>query len=303
MKIVNVIGGLGNQMFQCAFALALQNAYKDESVYIDIHHYKNPYPKIFRGNNFYHNGFEVSKLFPNFKLPIATAGQIWKVSYYIPNYFISRVVRRFFPIRHNEYIQSYKDAYLYKGEALMLKNKEYFEGYWLSPMFFDFCKDVILDAFTFKPFTTKENKDYAKILATKSSVTIHIRRGDYLNGANVQNICTLWYYRKAILKVRECIENPEFFIFSNDQEWCMENLKDEFGDAPVHFVTNNKGNECYRDMQLMSLARCNILANSSFSWWGAYLNKRKDQIVYVPDKWVNDQDDRDAYVDNWIKII
>ena len=82
----------------------------------------------------------------------------------------------------------------------------------------------------------------------------------------------------------------------------MMNLKDHFGDSVVHFVNNNRGNESYRDMQLMSIARCNILANSSFSWWGAYLNKRIDQIVYVPKRWVNNLDDRDAYADNWIKI-
>lgn len=82
----------------------------------------------------------------------------------------------------------------------------------------------------------------------------------------------------------------------------MQNLQDLLDKAEVHFVTNNKGNESYRDMQLMSLARCNILANSSFSWWGAYLNSRKDKIVYVPKKWVNNLDDKDAYADEWIKI-
>lgn len=302
MRIVNVIGGLGNQMFQCAFAIALKNAFDNDEVYIDTHHYKNPYPKTFRGNNFYHNGYEVSKLFPTFNIPIATPSQILKCSYYIPNYFISRIARKFLPVRKTEYLQSYKDAYIFNEEPFLLQNINYYEGYWLSPKFFNGCKEKVLEAFEFMPFTTKKNEEIANKLSRDNSVTIHIRRGDYLNGDNVTGICTLDYYKDAISRVREIVDNPVFFIFSNDQEWCIKNLKEQFGQSPVHFVTNNKGSESYRDMQLMSLARCNILANSSFSWWGAYLNKRNDQIVYAPKKWVNNQDDRDACVDNWIKI-
>lgn len=302
MKIVNIIGGLGNQMFQCAFALALKEKYSNDEVYIDVHHYKNPFPKTYKGNNFYHNGYEVSNLFPNFNLPIAKPKHIIPYSYYIPNYFLSRIVRKFFPVRTTEYIQSYKDSYKFDNDVFTLTEKCYYEGYWLSPKYFDFCKNRIIKAFEFKPFTSQENEKYADILSQLNSVTIHIRRGDYLNGDNVAGICTLDYYKAAILKARSIIKDPVFFVFSNDQKWCMENLQEVFGESPVNFVVNNTGTESYRDMQLMSLARCNILANSSFSWWGAYLNKRNDQIVYVPSKWVNDQDDKDAYIDNWIKI-
>lgn len=302
MKIVNVIGGLGNQMFQCAFAIALQEVFSQELILIDTHHYKNPFPKNFNGNNYYHNGFEVSKIFIKYPIKEASSKQIRKVSRYIPNYFLSRIVRRFFPQKSCEYVQHYLDAYLYDYNVLTDKSKEYYEGYWLSPKYFDFCRDKVITAFDFQPFTTPQNIEYAKILKNDNTVTIHIRRGDYVNASSFKDICTLEYYQDAISNVRKQIENPEFFVFSNDQEWCMMNLKDHFGDAIVHFVNNNRGNESYRDMQLMSMARCNILANSSFSWWGAYLNKRKDQIVYVPKRWVNNLDDRDAYADNWIKI-
>ena len=82
----------------------------------------------------------------------------------------------------------------------------------------------------------------------------------------------------------------------------MEKLKGEFGEAEVFFVSHNKGTESYRDMQLMSIARCTILANSSFSWWGAYLNQREDHITLCPNKWHNTMDYNDHYVDGWIKI-
>ena len=158
MKIVNVIGGLGNQMFQCAFAIALKELYKDKEVFIDTHHYKNPYPKTYRGNNFYHNGFEVSELFPNFNVPRASACQIIRVSYYVPNYFLSRIVRKFLPTRKSEYIQGYKEAYVYDESAFADEKKQYFEGYWLTPRYFNSCVEKIQDAFTFKPFNTQENK-------------------------------------------------------------------------------------------------------------------------------------------------
>jgi hypothetical protein len=82
----------------------------------------------------------------------------------------------------------------------------------------------------------------------------------------------------------------------------MENLKGELGDAEVRFISHNKGTNSYRDMQLMSLARCTILANSSFSWWGAYLNKRKNHITFCPEKWHNTMAYNDHYVDGWIKV-
>ena len=302
MKVVNVIGGLGNQMFQCAFAIALQDAFKHEDVLIDIHHYKYPYPKSFNGNNYYHNGFEVTKIFNKFPLREASPKQVREVSRYIPNYFLSRIARKILPQKSCEYIQHYLNAYLYDHNVLTDKSKSYFEGYWLSPKYFDFCKNKIIEAFAFQPFSTEQNLAYAELLCKDNSVTIHIRRGDYVKASSFKDICTLDYYRKAISEVRIKIVEPEFFIFSNDQDWCMANLKDEFGDAVVHFVNNNHGSESYRDMQLMSMARCNILANSSFSWWGAYLNNRKDKMVYVPKKWVNNLDDRDAYADNWKKI-
>lgn len=116
-----------------------------------------------------------------------------------------------------------------------------------------------------------------------------------------KNICSLDYYKKAINEAKSKVQNPAFFIFSNDQNWCREKLSEVLGDDESYFVNNNTGKNSYRDMQLMSLARCNILANSSFSWWGAYLNQRADQVVLAPNKWVNIPCS-DVYCKNWILI-
>lgn len=301
MKIVNVIGGLGNQMFQYALAIALKRKYPEDEIKIDTQLYRLLIVKKYRGNNFYHNGFEIQKVFSNANLPIASCLDIMKVSYYIPNYILNKATRRVLCHRKTELIQSYKESYIFNSKVLD-SSACYFAGYWMSPFYFDFCREDILETFSFSEFDSDDNRKWASMLVLNNSVTIHVRRGDYIGAENFKDICTLAYYKNAIKEVRKYVAEPEFFVFSNDQKWCMENLKDEFGDSTVYFVSNNKGVQSYRDMQLMSLARCNILANSSFSWWGAYLNQREDHIVFCPEKWVNNLKCEDIILKEWIKI-
>lgn len=301
MKIVNIIGGLGNQMFQYAFAVALKKQNPEESVKIDTQLFRFPLIRKFKGNNFYHNGFEIQKIFPNAQIAIATFCDLVKNSYYIPNYILYKSVRRLLHYRKSEFLQTYKEAYIYDPTALT-NSASYYEGYWMSPSYFESCRRDILDAFTFRDFDTDENAKWQSLLMLDNSVTIHVRRGDYVGAESFKDICTLTYYRNAIREVKRYIASPAFYVFSNDQEWCMNNLGDAFGDSNVSFVSNNKGNQSYRDMQLMSLARCNILANSSFSWWGAYLNQREDHIVFCPEKWVNNLKCDDILLKEWIII-
>lgn len=301
MKIVNIIGGLGNQMFQYAFAVALKHENANEEVYVDTQHYKNAFIKSYHGNNFYHNGYEVEKVFPNASIKQASPWNLMKVSYYIPNQVFARAVRRLLPKRKTEFVADLQ-PYVFIPEAMSVGGNCYFDGYWMSPKYYTSCRNEILKEFKFRPFDTKENIELASLMHKDNSITIHIRRGDYVGSNTLGGICTLTYYRNAIHEARKIISEPVFFVFSNDPEWCIENLKEEFGNSDVHFVTNNKGTESYRDMQLMSIARCTILANSSFSWWGAYLNQREDHITYCPNKWHNTMEYKDHYVDGWIKI-
>lgn len=299
MRIVNIKGGLGNQMFQYAFAVALKHAYPNEKIGLDTQLYHNSFIKEFRGNNFYHNGFELKRIFLNLDIPIASWREIAKVSYYIPNYILSQAARKILPKRKTEYLQSGKDAYIYDKDVLRAFKLKYFDGYWNSPLFFDAYKDEIIKSFTFQPFDTKENLGFEDKILRDNSVTLHVRRGDYLNIPIYQGICTLDYYKEAINTVLKFINSPVFFIFSNDPDWCVTNLKELFHGLELHIVSNNIGDYSFRDMQLMSLARCNIIANSSFSWWGAYLNSRKDHITIAPNKWVNLPCDK-IYPQEWL---
>ena len=301
MKIVNIIGGLGNQMFQYSLAVVLENIYSDEVVKIDTQLYRFPLVKKFKGNNFYHNGYEISRIFPNANLPLASCVDLMRNSFFFPNYILNKAIRRLVGHRKTELVQNYKHAYVYESSVLESKCS-YYDGYWMNPAYFDDYRDAVWETFTFKEFTSNENVKWASMLSSDSSVTLHVRRGDYVGGSTFKDICTLAYYRNAINEARKYIEEPVFYVFSNDQGWCLENLKNEFGDSEVHFIGNNKGDESYRDMQLMTLARCNILANSSFSWWGAYLNKRHDHLTFCPERWVNNLECDGICLNDWKKI-
>lgn len=293
MKIVNIIGGLGNQMFQYAFALRLKHENPSEEVKLDISHF---------GGYGLHNGFELRSVFPSAMLPIATAKDLQRVTWHVPNYKLSRIVRHIFPLRKTEYVQSADACYQFDEKAILQSGNRYYEGYWQSPCFFDKCRGMVLSEFSFRPFDTDQNRYFSSRLVQDNSIAIHVRRGDYVNHPIYKDICTLDYYRKAIVEAKKVINDPEYFVFSNDVQWCKDNLNDLFGKSKVNFVSNNKGTESYRDMQLMSQAECLILANSSFSWWSAYLSSRNDQVVFAPNRWANGFDDADLFPKEWIKI-
>ena len=141
------------------------------------------------------------------------------------------------------------------------------------------------------------------LLETKDSVSIHVRRGDYLKSRLYKNICEVDYYRNAIIKAKEIVgKEAHFYFFSNDIEWCTNHLSDLIDDNHFHKVDWNTGANSYKDMLLMSGCRVNIIANSSFSWWSAYLNQREDKIVIAPKKWINKKILNPIQLPEWIKL-
>lgn len=294
MKIVNIIGGLGNQMFQYAFALKLKTLF-EEDVYIDIQHFNASIFKSFKSHNL-HNGYELDRLFYGKTLKEAKPGKIWRVSHYIPNYWISRAIRKYFPSRKSEVIEKLK--FQYDPTILEIKGSKYYEGYWQSPLYFDDIRSLVVEEFRF-PKMDEVNQNIANNMNSSNSVSLHVRRGDYINNPGWGGICTLDYYRKAIEIALGEIENPVFYIFSNDIEWCKENLSSFILDASVIYINHNKGNESYKDMQLMTFARCCIIANSSFSWWGAWLNNRDNKLIIAPKRWTNTVDKTNVYPQDW----
>lgn len=298
MKIVNITGGLGNQMFQYAFAISLKIAYPNEGVFIDTSHYHTLFFKRFRGINL-HNGYEIGKLFPKADLPVAGFRDLVKVTYYIPNYVLSRIGRKMLPQRKTEFIPSYSENYIFLHDAFVSEDR-YYEGFWQCFKYYMRIKDTLREIYS-HPAPNQYNRMLIDGISTGNSVGIHIRRGDYLAQPVYKNICNIEYYKKSIEKILSDELPHSFYIFSNDMEWCIENIKPLVKDNEIVFVTDNKGKDSYWDMFLMTYCKDLIIANSSFSWWGAFLNTQKGNI-YAPARWLNGDYEIDLYDDTWIRI-
>lgn len=287
MKIVRIDGGLGNQMFCYAFALALQQS-SGEEVLVDTHRYTY-FPN--------HQGYELSKVFGVNALE-ATPQQLWKVTYPAYSLVASRIFQRF-PHRKSEIVEVYEKCYPNLIEEC---RDGYYIGNWQWYKYFDKIRPLLLNVFSFKPELDSPNKVLVnKIKEADNYVSIHIRRGDYLWTPSYCGICTLDFYVRAINKARDLVKGKvHFLIFSNDMDWCRENILPLLKGDEAILVDWNIGENSYKDMQLMNLCRGNIIANSSFSWWGAYLNNRDDKFVVAPDKWINRPLEYRIQCDEWI---
>jgi hypothetical protein len=160
-------------------------------------------------------------------------------------------------------------------------------GYWQSEKYFCDIRDVLLREFSVKLPMSGINRELAERVQTQNSVSIHVRRGDYVSNLKTHathGLCGLDYYQRCVDTLRKKVRDPLFFIFSDDPEWTEKNLTIPL---PTTYVVHNGVEEGYEDMRLMSLCRHNIIANSSLSWWGAWLNANPEKIVFAPKKWFN----------------
>ena len=276
MKIVNITGGLGNQIFQYAFAVALKLRCPNEAGLLDIQHYKSVFFKKFKGINL-HNGYEISQVFPAASMPIASPWQLLKISYWIPNYVLSRIGRKLLPFRKTEHVPPYSMNYSYDEKALNMKGNCYYEGYWQCYRYFADIKAELMMAFA-QPEPDAYNANMIREIEVCNSVGIHVRRGDYLAEPEFRGICEGTYYQKAIKEILADGKQHSFYVFSNDMQWCKENLCPLTEGHKMVFVTENKGKDSCWDMFLMTHCKDLIIANSSFSWWGAFLHKNVARV-------------------------
>ncbi len=289
MKIVNIIGGLGNQMFIYAMYLALKEAHPTEDILLCRRSY-NGYPL--------HNGYELDRLF-GVDAPEASLLQLARVAYPFVNYKTWQIISHIFPKRKSMAIGTTEIPFSYR--EVERNDNVFYDGYWQNEKNFISARNKILTSFTFPEFNDDKNIELSRNLISKRSVSCHIRRGDYLKEP-IMCVCTPDYYTNAIKKIDDMV-NPELYcIFSDDIEWCKDTLKSQIVGKEVVFVDWNNGCDSFRDMQLMSLCHYNIIANSSFSWWGAWLNNHEDRIVIAPSTWKNKALVNDPIPDNWIRI-
>lgn len=290
MKIVKILGGLGNQMFQYAFFMTMKKAFPDEPVTIDL--------SCFHGYPL-HNGFELNRIF-SLNYTKASFSDIAKVAYPYSNYRLWQIGKYILPKRKSMYIEN--DHLIYDKSVFKSSKYEYFDGYWQNLNYFSTIEENIKKTFIFRPFEDSENLKNKKIIQEKQSASIHIRRGDYLKNSIYQNICNIEYYQKALQILRDRTSTDVFFVFSDNEEWCKFNIFPLLEHKKVIFIDYNRGIYSYRDMQLMSLCNHNIIANSSFSWWAAWLNSHSDKTVIAPRKWINRETTSMQFPKEWIVI-
>lgn len=289
MKIVKILGGLGNQMFQYALFLSLKERFPHEQVMIDTSCFRN-YPL--------HNGFEVDRIFAQ-KAPVASWRNILKVAYPYPNYRFWKIGKYILPKRKTMCVE--RKNFSFDAAVLTRKGDCYYDGYWQHEEYFCDMKETIWEAFSFPEPVDWRNKEIGALLQASDSVSLHVRRGDYVNHPLFRGICDLDYYKRAIHYMEERVNPQLYCVFSNDMAWCESHLRALLPGKEVVYVDWNKGAESYVDMRLMSLCRHNIIANSSFSWWGAWLNRNPQKVVVAPERWMNSPIE-DPVSDKWIKL-
>lgn len=269
MKIIRFLGGLGNQMFQYALYRALQKRSID--VKADISLYKN---------YTLHNGLELEQIF-DIKLNQATD---WQVQLRDPSNtkWIVRKIRRILGLK-NSYHEE-KTPYAFDSSMLQGNEPGLYWGYWQNPTYFQEIEEEIKADFSFVKPLDRQNQEAMDRIRNSNSISIHIRRGDYLTDTLLGGVCETEYYLKAIQQMQALVSLPKYFVFSDDISWCKENLNL----TDCEFISWNKGRSSYIDMQLMAQCKHNIIANSSFSWWAAWLNPHPNKIVICPKTWVSD---------------
>ncbi len=270
-------------MFQYALALKMQNL--GIQVKIDVTKYADHHA---------HNDFELDRVF-GINGSFAELSEIRSLGYVKANHWTEFLKKT--PFRKKTVYNH--ESYTFDEQVLKL-NGYYVEGYWQSERYFSDIRGKILETYQFPEFSDGQQACADRIRKT-CSVGVHIRRGDYLEYSYLQNICTLEYYRKAMEYMRRhSQEKVEFYIFTNDFSWAEAHFTGE----DCHFVKGNTGMESFRDMQLMSICHHNIVANSSFSWWAAWLNRNPRKIVVAPDRWINGplEESKDVIPGDWVRI-
>ena len=283
VRIVEIIGGLGNQMFQYAFFLYLKNkSHIWDRLYVDIEAMKT-YDR--------HYGLELEKVFNLSLCPISNG---------LHRNLQKRSFAKHFVKSLYEHSECEFDEPVYCG----LRPYRYYRGYWQNEGYFVDIEPMIREAFQFNiNILSEKTKANASKMNRELSVSIHVRRGDYENLPEAKamhgGICSLDYYHKAIDFIRQRLgSNICFYLFSDDVNWMEENLQLE----NRCIIDWNQGEDSWQDMYLMSCCRHHIIANSSFSWWAAWLNPNKSKIVLTPNKWFNHTDAVGIVPESWIKI-
>lgn len=285
MIIIKIEGGLGNQMFQYALGLSLSARHK-VPFKIDYSYLKKENQS---GRDFRLFGF-------NIDAPETTEKEI--AHFTNP---LQKVLDKFRPEISRKKILEKVSGF---NPEILERSEGYFVGHFNSPLYFSSCEEEVRKAFSLKnPLSPEGEKWNKEILATPNSVSVHIRRGDYINipkVANVHGAIPLSYYEKACDQILGKFPDAKFFISSDDINWAKENFPKKYSAV---FISSPEIPD-YEEVILMSHCAHNITANSTFSFWSAWLNQNPQKIVITPKFWYRDKNRevKDLIPQNWLKL-
>ncbi len=286
MIIVNLKGGTGNQLFQYAFGRHLAHKNND-TLKLDIGGLDRA---VKAGDIFRPFQLQAFNVIEN----IATAEEVERLR---RPYGIASDGWRFFT---NKVLR--QNLITFKPSRLDLRGDVYLDGYWQSPRYFEAIRPLLLSELTLKTGFSAPGAAYAADIAACTSVSIHVRRADYIHNQRTLRdfgLCERPYYEAALDHIRQQLDAPRFFVFSDDIEWVKQELP---VGANAVFVKNPAISDT-EELMLMSKCQHNIIANSSFSWWGAWLNQYPEKIVIAPTPWFDRQTyDKDLLPTSWIQL-
>ncbi len=199
-----------------------------------------------------------------------------------------------------------ENSLLYDPKYKKITSPAYLKGYWQCAKYFDDTESVIRQDLQIKIPPSLENSGILKRISETNSVSLHIRRGNYVNVAEVNSVhgtCSMDYYQEALRYIKQRVANPVFYVFSDDIAWAKANLT---GNDNFVFIDVNDAAHDYEDLRLMQHCKHHIIANSTFSWWGAWLNTSSEKIVIAPSKWFADEEKNKTasaiIPDNWVRF-
>lgn len=275
MVFVKMLGGLGNQMFEYATARRIAEVNKT-GLKLDLSGYKNDRLRVFELDCF------------DIKGSAATEEEL---SDFQNQHFLALKCDRitnYLKLPFNQVMIIEKD-FIFDPKVLNLKGEKYLNGYWQSEKYFADIASIIRKDFSFRDKPNQTNAKLLEQIAGEEAVSVHVRRGDYVQNSvtnNYHGICDLHYYHDAVNVLQKRFKNLTFYVFSDDSAWVKDNLKIKA--AKVHYVDHNAPDKGFEDMRLMTNCKHFIIANSSFSWWGAWLSDYEKKNIIAPKKWFND---------------
>jgi len=293
MIITELVGGLANQMVIYAAAKSLSEHLQVELKF-----------DITKLNKDKKRSYALNHL--NLETKIATQEEIDLISQKSNSWFINKVKRTIRKKCNGNAFGIYKEpAISFDSNFFSLPDNTYIKGNFINALYFSPIEKMLRHEFQIKSPLSKKTKELIKPITSGESVSIHIRRGDYANEKKtneIHGLIPIDYYKTAIDLISNRIKSPSFYIFSDDISWVKENLPNT---QEMYFIDHTDGETAYEDLYMMSLCKHNIIANSGFSYWAAWLNSNEEKLVISPKQWFADNKLNDRFKlipEGWLKI-